>query len=94
MTRSRKSRKPKAMSQAELTKAAELLRVAEQKNVEDGQTEVEAILARRNLTMMPQIVHRGLDTIAQIIFLPKKPQTVQTSPLQVPEQPDEEKPIE
>ena len=81
------------MSQTELAKAAELLKVAEQKNVEDGQTEIEAILAKRNLTMMPQIVHRGLDTIAQIIFLPKKPQTVQSSPLQVPEQSDEEESI-
>ena len=56
--------------------------------------QLEAILAKRNLTMMPQIVHRGLDTIAQIIFLPKGPQTIQTSPLQIPRQSDEEKPTE
>ena len=82
------------MSQTELAKAQELLRVAEQENIEAGQDEVEAILAKRNLTMMPQIVHRGLDTIAQIIFLPQKPQAVQTSPLQVPRQPNEEEPTE
>ena len=94
MPRSRKSRKPKAMSQTELTKAAELLQVAEQANIEAGQAEVEAILAKRGLTIMPQIVHRGLDTIAQIIFLPQKPQAVQTSPLQVSKQPDEEESTE
>ena len=94
MPRSRKSRKPKAMSQTELTKAAELLYAAEQKNIEEGQIEVEAILKRRGLTMMPQIVHRGLDTIAQIIFLPKGPQTIQSSPLQVSKQPNEEESTE
>jgi len=82
------------MSQTELTKAAELLYAAEQKNIEEGQIEVEAILKRRGLTMMPQIVHRGLDTIAQIIFLPQKSQPAQTSPLQVPEQPVSEQPDE
>ena len=82
------------MSQIELAKATELLKITEQKNVEDGQFEVEAILTKRNLMMMPQIVHRGLDTIAQIIFLPKSPQTVQSSPLQVPGQIDEEESTE
>ena len=82
------------MSQAELAKAQELLRSAEQQNVEDGQAEIEAILTKRGLTMVPQIVHRGLETIAQIIFLPQKPQTVQTSPLQVSRQLDEEEPTE
>lgn len=94
MPRSRKSRKPKAMSQAELIKATELLKVAEQENVEAGQAEVEAVLARRGLIIMPQIVHRGLDTIAQIIFLPKDPRTIQSSPLQVSKQLDEEESTE
>ncbi len=94
MSRSRKSRKPKAMSQAELAKAQKLLEAAEQENVEAGQAEVEAILTKRGLTIMPQIVHRGLDTIAQIIFLPKNPRTIQSSPLQVPKQSDEEESAE
>ena len=94
MSRSRESRKPKEtrMTAAELEKASELLREAEQQNLTDGQNEIEAILKRRNITMFPQIILRGGKQIEQIVFVPAPP--VSTKPLPIPESELEEVPTE
>ena len=70
MTRSRKSR-AKKMTQAQLNKAAELLHEAEQQNLTECQDEVEAILRKRGVIMIPQFVFRGMETLPQILFLSK-----------------------
>ncbi len=95
MSRSRKLRakpKVKVMSQAELDKAAELLHKADQQNLEDGQAEVEAVLKKRKLVMLPQIVLRGERQIAMIIFIPAS--SDQAHPLPVPQEKSEEEPIQ
>ncbi len=95
MSRSRKSRakpKVKVMSQAELDKAAELLHKADQQNLEDGQAEVEAVLKKRKLTMLPQIVLRGDRQIAMIIFMPAS--SDQAQPFPVPQEKLEEESIQ
>ncbi len=80
------------MSQAELDKAAELLHKADQQNLEDGQAEVEAVLKKRKLVMLPQIVLRGERQIAMIIFIPAS--SDQAQPLPVPQEKSEEEPIQ
>ena len=73
------------MTAGELGKAAELLKQAEQENLEAGQAEVEAILKRRNITMFPQIVLRGGKQIEQIIFVPAPQQPTKPLPISQPE---------
>ncbi len=91
MPRSRKSR-IKKMTQAELNKAAELLHEAEQQNLTDCQNEVEAILRKRGVIMIPQFVFRGMETLPQILFLPKSALQNKTTPLAViPAQEEEPK---
>ncbi len=90
MTRSRNSRKPKAMSQIELVKASELLHEAEQQNLNEGQAEIEAILRTRGILMIPQFVFRGTEQIPQILFLPKSAlQNQATPPATLPAQEEE-----
>ncbi len=95
MTRSRKSRakpKMKVMSQAELKKAADLLHIAEQQNLADGQEEIEVILKKRKITMLPQLILRGERQIAMIIFVPVS--SDQAQPLPIPQEKSEEEPIQ
>jgi hypothetical protein len=79
------SRSAKSKAEAEVAKAAELLREAQKQNLDEGQSEIEAILKKRGITMHPQIILRGGEQIEQIIFIPTQ-QVSQSAPQQTPQQ--------
>ena len=62
--------KSKNLKTVEIEDAEKLLREATLKRVELCRAEVEQVLKKHQITMLPQVIIRGEQIIAQVAFLP------------------------